>query len=330
MTGQQAQGCGNTPVLNPQEGAAIIDWAAYTLPDGAEERRLWEGGPALPFQAKPTKGRYGYELVEQWQAVELWTVHRNSGPHVDASGRGCADIAQAAQHAGSWEGWPAWLAWQIERGAKFSRLDFAVDVVGGSLDVLALADAVEAGHLRSQWEDSSWQLIRGIGRGASNGATLYGGSPSSDTRLVVYDKRAERGLPSNTPPWTRIEFRARHAAAVALAAKLAKGGMKAGMSVVRHYADFRDATGSTLEGWKVALRDAGKSKLEVGRRGGSYDSLARWIEGDVAASLAAYVEAQGGSLDALQTLLEQGRRAQNAKHRTLVEQHLALRQQRFT
>jgi DNA relaxase NicK len=299
-------------------GTSTIDWGGYTLPEEVDPRILWEDGPVIEFEPTPSKGRYGYAFVHQWQNVELWTHHHNAGPHIDASGKGCADLAHAATERGEWKGWPEWLAWQLGRGAKFSRLDLAIDIVGGALDLDALAEAIRQGNLVSQWEAENWTQTKGIVPGGKGGNTIYGGSKSSSSRLCMYDKKAEQGQPDDAPSWVRVEFRARHEVAVALSKAIGKGGMASGLKTVMHYARFTTPAGATLPEWAAALNGAVAQPLAVQKRGGTYESMANWLETSVAASLAALVDANDADWDYLLQLVEEGRRKYNAKKRTMI------------
>lgn len=81
------------------------------------------------------------------------------------------------------------------------RIDVALDVKPGSIDIRELARMTDIGHYVSK--STSAMYINTLGE---KGETLYIGAPSSKIRLRIYDKAAEQGLDED---WTRIELQVR-------------------------------------------------------------------------------------------------------------------------
>jgi hypothetical protein len=125
------------------------------------------------------------------------------------------------------------LRWVASLGGKVSRLDVAVDLHGlPGLAVNDLAQAYEGGNARTSVH--KWVIMRGLG--ATQGATVYAGSPTSDFRLRVYDKGAETGLGGD---WVRVELQLRRALAQAfLTCALAYGLLPAFRSFLSRSVDF--------------------------------------------------------------------------------------------
>lgn len=90
---------------------------------------------------------------------------------------------------------------KIAGGDRLSRLDVAVDVKKGSLNIKGLRDEFEAGNVDTRAEKALY--MAGVG---SDGETLYIGSQKSAKRLRVYDKAAESG---EKIEWTRLELQLR-------------------------------------------------------------------------------------------------------------------------
>jgi phage replication initiation protein len=282
-----------------------------------DTRVLWEGGEQVDWQLEPGKGRHGYAEVLRWQSAELWRGHKNSGPHVDLSGKACRDVADAASVSRETWGWREHMAWLDAMGAKVSRLDLAVDVVGVGLDMAELVAAIEDGRCISKWKESSWREMKGIGPNVRPGHTLYMGSPKSSSMLRIYDKKAEQRQPDSAPPWVRVEFQLRHEVAVAMGKKIATGGMRAAIRAARGYVDFLGSDGRSLPAWDAAMQSAAAEPLKVQRRGGSLDSMKGWFAEQVTPSLAVLLEASGGDVEVLAQMAAEGRSRWNAKHRSM-------------
>ena len=85
---------------------------------------------------------------------------------------------------------------------RVSRVDLAIDIRDGSLDIPALAKMVKEKTAVSLATKSMF-----ISSLDAPGATLYIGAPKAKQRLRIYDKAAEQGL--DNEEWTRIELQLR-------------------------------------------------------------------------------------------------------------------------
>jgi hypothetical protein len=85
---------------------------------------------------------------------------------------------------------------------RVSRVDVALDIKWGTLDILALWSMLESDQVDTRIE--KWLYLRGA---KGDGETLYIGAPKSDKRMRIYDKQAESG---SDYEWTRVEVQYRH------------------------------------------------------------------------------------------------------------------------
>lgn len=89
-----------------------------------------------------------------------------------------------------------------------SRIDLALDIKHGSLDIEELSRQFSAG--KAETSARSGLYLQGV---KTPGVTLYVGAKGSEKRVRIYDKAAEQGIEDFE--WTRIELQCRHASALA-------------------------------------------------------------------------------------------------------------------
>lgn len=305
-----------------------MDWLGYTGDHGSGLNELYEGAVGTTWTLLPRPGRYGYEQMRRYGAAELWTGGPEGTDHIDLSGAACAEVAGeavAVVEGWSWQRHLEWVGWQ---GWRVTRLDIAIDLHGGDVSVQQFVDCVQAGRITSRWKPKTMTEMHGIGHGVRPGHTMYLGSPESASRLVVYDKAAERDADESGPPWVRVEWRARHEVAEALAVAVATGGLAAALSHLASYASFHGSDGSVLPAWSRALEAATAAPLKVRKRGGQLDSLEQWIAADVAPSLALLVDLHADQPGWLDALIKRGREKAPAAHKALREQAATARRQK--
>lgn len=176
-------------------------------------------------------------------------------------------------------------AWEIvsirSSGEKIARIDLAIDIKKGALDIVGLAEMVKAGQLVSQARKSMF-----ISSLDAPGATLYIGSPSSDQRLRIYDKAAEQGMAGIE--WTRIELQLRGKRShIARSMLLTNGGFGFIPTLVRSFADFPQSAEYAVS--------VGHSSRAIGAPKRSGSDTRKWLETTVVSSLAKEVVKPGGA-----------------------------------
>lgn len=149
------------------------------------------------------------------------------------------------------------FAYAVERGAKFTRIDFAVDVLD---DNRASVESLVARIGRTvDLRGRSHSVIASDNGKGKIGTTLYIGSRSSEKFFRIYNKAAEQGIERD---WVRIELEAKGDYANALGKAMLTNGWDMAVS------EMRNSIVCT-EGWYVdALESPDFDKVVVDRTAG--------------------------------------------------------------
>ncbi len=250
---------------------ALVDWISATVklfdpslyPYWVEQMRAWaEKLSLIPRQRfLPGKGRFGYEMSmrdKETGAIVLFPHLKrlDMGIHLDMPGQACAEVC--GLHL---------LQELMEMDATFSRVDATLDIHAGGLDIKSLKNEIE--RKQADTAAKSHQYII-----SNTGETLYVGSVSSEKRLRIYDKAAERGIVAD---WVRVELQVRGDAADALGNYLAVEGIKGIPRVIKAFCDFENPV------WVEAMGTEPEVTLETDKRS---PNRRRWLMGRVAKSAA--------------------------------------------
>jgi hypothetical protein len=186
----------------------------------------------------PQRARHGYALVVQNQdgAALLWDSDKSrQGMHLSYSGTTLNGVDA-----------PGVLGTHIGRGARITRLDIALDLLGAEMPVGMMAAALQArkdgdgaagapagnGHKPVLTNAQRWSLIE-----SDSGTTLYVGARSSTAFVRIYDKAAETGSDDRNP-WWRVEVELKGARAHKAAIALLRCGVSAARGIVRGVVHF--------------------------------------------------------------------------------------------
>ena len=329
-----------------------IDWLSGTYPDGTAPTEVLPAGADLSWVELP-HGGYHYS-----QAIALGHIRAyhggdpGMGTHIVMSGQGCREaealglvggLADSArgQTLGNYGGlasnsrhscrisepdWPALSRWADGRGFKARRLDVAMDDRSGLLDIDTMRRYWDDGRVVSRWKTMDERRPRRKG-GAETGHGLYFGQPGSGTRLRVYDKALEQGLPAGQH-WVRVELQLTGEAAErvwrligqrdpatlgALIAELILGRLR-----------FVERTRSRVERcptaawWCAFLGEVAGRQIGAGPERRTLADLDHWIDQAVMPALALSVAASGGDMGVLFARLRAGRARWKAWHRALL------------
>jgi hypothetical protein len=149
--------------------------------------------------AKPGNG---YKFAQRTlEGAVVSTGREDMGVHLDLPGACLAIIAANDSSLANV------VRWIVQQTANFSRADFAVDATDSGLDIWRLRAMFEDGRA-----DTRIRMFKMIESNAG-GLTLYLGSPTSDRRIRIYNKAAERARLGELPDsadWIRIEYQARN------------------------------------------------------------------------------------------------------------------------
>ncbi len=339
-----SMGCGSPP--STHRGAEctafelVFDWLSYTLPDGYDVGQCLPGYERLDWVELPF-GRYGYQSARKCGNITVYSNGKKGmGTHVVMTGQGCREYGEYIS-----EDWRGYLLYLLTLGARIVRLDVALDDFTGVATVERVIAALEAHEYSSVWRN--WHPMGGgMKNGRRTGKTVYIGSPESDFYLCVYDKAAEQaskgklglidcGGRENTSTgdsaassevWTRFELRAKDGRATDLAWRIARAGAEDVGQVVagilRGHLEFKvPEVGDSnrrrwkcAEWWEAVLHGAAKARLVARVVKRTLEDIKRWLERQVAPSLALVLMEQGGALDWVHELVRNGRSRWRPRH----------------
>jgi DNA relaxase NicK len=255
----------------------------------------------------------------QGKARNGWTYHDyNNGMHiyhggrfdvgVELSGAGCRMLETCHTNAYDWLGLFEYI---VDQGDKMnvSRLDVAGDDKSGLLQIETITRYTEQDKYISKARRRVW--MGGDEQGVVFGAT------SSDTRLRIYNKALERGVPG---PWVRVEFQLRDAAADSFILNLlqVKEIGKTYSGVLLNYLRYvtrrpEESQNNydripTVRWWAQFVGTVEKIKnITVGGLEYNYWNLEAFIVQQCASSLKAYLEINKGDVGKLLELISSAR-----------------------
>ena len=302
-------------------------WKAETKTntDGSTQTELTNIPEKMP------RGMNGYKIQHLMSGVRVLTAgNEDMGAHVIISG-------------GALKNLPVDAVTTVKRcaqaGAKFTRIDVAVDDFDGALDLEQLVGYCRQGRCSSRSKE--WAVTEGgaIKDGASTGRTLYVGSRQSDIFFRFYDKRSEQlkegAIPERLPDhWTRAEAECKGAAAVNVGAEIAATADLAEMSkaLINNYIGFKDQTKAgkpttdTNKGrwdkapwWLSWLASIAKISVSRRMKPTDFDSRKKWFIRQAAPSLALFME--GLDQAELMSIYLSGRSSLKDKHRDELHRH---------
>lgn len=297
-----------TPCTTGVQTAQIaIDWLQWTYPADASVAAIRDAFNGPGGWAVLPQAMHGYR--QALRRGDLWLLYDGSkgmGPHVQASGKGCDQLAQE----GAIGDWPTFLGSLLADDVHFSRIDVALDDLRGVLSLPKIRRCMERGLVVSRWRQAtSLKNCKLTGTGSEvKGRSVVFGSPQSEGRVHIYDKALEQGL---SGPWVRVELQCRGERAQALVRAISEGGEQVVPGVLRSYLSFkRPGRQQQRDRWPVQpwweefLGDCAKMRLSTDPGNGKCDDF-KWLWRTAAPALAR-LEATYG-IEAVYALIEHGR-----------------------
>lgn len=329
---------GNSVAL--ENGLKIsIDWLSWTLsePCSVDDALSMMGYSLLDFHLLPT-GLNGYLSQLRHNVFPISIQYDGSegmGIHVDVSGSAITDLMNhfyqsrlvptpfnaSAYEVDSFEFTVLHdLLASIKDHGHITRLDLAIDDYG-----MAYYSMKELHNIFSERQFVSkfrnWkELVKYRGRDIV-GHTIYLGSRSSDIMLRIYDKQLEtmeKALATastpDTTPWVRWELELKKDRAVQTANLIISGQTVANVAVgiLSNYLriididNSRSSRCSVSEKWARFVADIAKLRLYRQEPTKTLNDMKRWLERQVAPTLATVMLANGGAIDYLYNLVDAG------------------------
>lgn len=250
-------------ITSKTEITSCIDWISVTRPVSAYPEDWNSAKKELP------RGMHGYDTAIKYLdgRIELCSSTRSDmGVHTIVSGEAITRICEM-------NGIDSFDVMVALGDCGHSRLDIALDIKHGCLDIRKLWDMLEQDNVETQVKD--YLYLKGA---KGNGETLYIGGAKSKKRLRVYDKRAESGA---NYEWTRLELQYRHKSAKRAARTLLNAD-RAYSEIAKMIVNFIDF--NSYGDWVVAL---GTESVGLGKPEPSISNRADWLLGTAASALAA-------------------------------------------
>lgn len=301
-------------------GSRGIDYLAISIPDYTPQQ-------VMELLSFPFRGlKHGRNRFRQGatcdNGVSVYWENVNDafdGVHLVLSGSGC----RAVESSEGFTTWAAWLSGWIERGARFTRVDVALDDLSGSVKLSEVKAQLVDGVAMCRANRESLACHEKMTPHGFAG-TVEIGSRSSETFLRVYDKGLQSG---GDRSYLRFEFEFKGKRADALARLLAADRWDEAVGSFRSWIEFKDPSHETSDvtrrraaSWWVALVSASKHVLTVGAaRIQSLERTAAWIERQVVAAMAKLTIADGGSVDWIYGAIAEGRKRLSAYDWRLLE-----------
>lgn len=289
-------------VLQESPVEVSFDWLRCSFPDLTEWQAI-----ALLLDLGETAalphGRHGYRsAVAQGNITLLYDGTPGMGVCLDITGEGMRQI----ESSGRVKDWRTFLATLQGAGAKFSRLDIACDDKAGLLDLEEIVAAAEAGTVSThfqQWRRDEGKRTFGDQGERSPGLTLYFGSRTSDSFVRIYDKAAQQQEEGH---WVRVEMEVKGKRAPMLADAFINGGTAVLVGYLRGLLDFKEAgehsersRWQTVSWWETFLASAEVVRLTIAQQALTMERVMKWVNNQVAPTLAMVLKVHGGDLDIL-------------------------------
>lgn len=216
-------GHSNTPAQRTDRTGTIkvlLDWLGFTFLDEEVSLdavlRIFNELLHIDFTDwKP--GRQNYEGYANSLVFENINIYfdgaSNQGIHVDITGQGCRYIETIfrklrVQLSESQTYWFDLIKAFRYSGAKYTRIDIAIDDLGQHYSVPYIYEKLRKGEATSKFKSWTPDGYFGFDGQAKNGMTIYFGSDVSRFQVCMYEKAKQLGIEDTE--WTRTELRFRH------------------------------------------------------------------------------------------------------------------------
>lgn len=231
-----------------QQNIHLIDWLTVTSHIDSPETMIQLLCMDCHSFEEMQSGLNGYRKRLHFEGINvLYDGADNMGVCLTMSGQGCRTFETYGIHTGGIT-WLSLLAEFAEDPDSYNitRIDLAFDDHTGILDMETLLDDTDDHNYvsRSRW----WKVEYG-----SEGSTVYHGSPTSDIRVRIYDKAAERGC-QDGEHWIRVELMLRRENAASAVSKILEylDAGKVFCGILRNYVTYVTPTSdSNRSRWPI-------------------------------------------------------------------------------
>jgi phage replication initiation protein len=305
------------------------DWLAFTLPSSSVHDVTQVLGGDW------TKGNGGYRGYPLSWVLAGGT--RGTGKIGIGAPRSPREV-HVDLSAGIVSAWPvdkikAVLQWVFDHNGHLTRIDCALDDRHSHVPIEQVRHAILAGQMVGRPHKSKSVEGLEIHKTEPTGATLYLGSPHSQTMLRIYDKRLEL-KEKHQANWQdygirwELQFRDDRANLCGRLLRLLEPEewVRFIVSVLRGYVDFRDTSkdepnwarcrAPLLPWWMELTNGLAQCRLTVEKQARTIEQVKIWAKQSLGPMLAVLNEAAGK--DWFNELLDDGKRRWKSRHRDLL------------
>lgn len=292
-----------------RDGRMALDWLSFTLP--------YEGGldTVKDLFGEPSPrpmGIRGYSNSASIldTGVVGWSPERpQQGVHVQLTSSALSRLVEVDTAVA--KDLKGFIRYLFDLGAKIRRLDVALDDREGQLSMSEIRSCVETDAMVTRW-----RIVDRVHRmKGGQGETVYFGSRASESFLRIYNKQAERMDQGEEDPghWVRVELEMKGDKANLVAARYVFEGIAFVVGLLRGLIEFKEPGQDTnktrwpvARWWAAFLSGFEKCKLAITKEKPTIEGVKDWLRRQVAPSLAFVVRAEGGAMDWLYRLLQEG------------------------
>ena len=229
----------------------------------------WTSTPSLSVTYSEVKRRGGIMVSLPY--------HPKGTAHIEVTGHGCREL----EAAGVVLNWQTFLREMLDAGAKFTRLDGALDDKVGLLDLNKIIAACKDGRVVSAYQNADLRPKVNPATGELTGDGVTFGNRTSETYIRIYDKGLQT---KNCGQWIRVEIEAKKTRAQALAVAISREGTKIVPPVLLGYLDFKERGTTdrrdrwpTADWWTQFLGTEQRFRLETAPRNVSLEKSYFWF-----------------------------------------------------
>ena len=329
----------NSHAQNTQEEPLrlLVDWVtcSFYFTSTLADLKAMIGLAELDFITESGARYKGYVKTHSSGAIEI-LESEDSKFMLNFRGQACRLYEENSKIS-----WVQLFAMLIEYyGAKFTRLDIAIDDFTGIYQVSTIRQAVYKGLCVTrlkEWGNNERGLIEKGYDGLLMDSFYLGGS-TSRYHLNIYDKKLERegkGKEVTEESWTRTEVRFKNEYATNFATIISKGNQSIGYYVTSFLnekiqflkpGNYTNKSRSAKDlnnisrWWKRFLGNAGKLNLSLQAPDRTLDDVKEWLVDKISPSIAmVYEDNPEEILEFLNGLILNGRQKFNTKHYSILE-----------
>lgn len=320
MTKGRSPRIGNTGAQNTLQSGlrACIDWVQVTFKNVSVDDLITHILNLDLEEFRESNGEYGYQKCKRLDNIAVYYEGAsNMGIHLKMTGQGCRLYEALSKNK---KPWSLLFGMFLDMGAKFTRIDGAIDDFQGYFKIAQVVRKIKRGELVSKFQKARSMESIEIKSGESKGMTIYYGSSKSRIQIRMYEKDFEREnagfeLEEDITIWNRTEVQARDERAQKIAEIIAKGenigNVVAG--ILNYYLRFvvkgKDANRArwrTAPFWEKFLGEVEALKLTEKAPDRTVEKMEQWLERQVAPSLAVLVKAYDGDVGRLYEMIGRG------------------------